>query len=133
MAAPPKNEFLAPIASGRIQAMHIGKRVNEWTPGWLDEAQVSASRVTGTIVTIDAFGNLISNIDAEIIESISNPVVHIGGHDLPMLQTYGRARPGEFLALINSFGVVEIAKAEGNAADGLGLERGAPVIILNRP
>lgn len=122
----------AEIASGRISPMHIGKLTAEWTPGWLDEADVSASKITGAIVTIDAFGNLISNIDAAMIESISNPVVHVGGHDVPMLETYGRAQPGELLALVNSFGVVEIAKAEGNAADGLGLERGAPVTISTR-
>jgi S-adenosylmethionine hydrolase len=31
--------------------------------------------------------------------------------------------------LINSFGVLEIARAEGSAADALGLGRGAPVIV----
>ena len=120
----------AEIASGRITPMHVGKLTKEWTPGWLDEPEVSASKITGTIVTIDAFGNLISNIDTAMVDKISNPVAHIGGHDIPMLQTYGRAKPGEFLALINSFGVVEIAKAEGSAAAGLGLERGAPLTIL---
>jgi S-adenosyl-L-methionine hydrolase (adenosine-forming) len=119
----------AEIASGRISPMHIGTRTSEWTPGWLDEAEVSASRITGAVVTIDAFGNLICNIDAAMIASIPDPVVHVGGHDVPILLTYGRAQPGEFLALINSFGVLEIAKAEGNAADGLGLERGAPVTV----
>jgi S-adenosylmethionine hydrolase len=46
-----------------------------------------------------------------------------------MLTTYGRAKPGEYLALINSFGVIEVACAEGSAADGLGSARGAPLII----
>ena len=127
-------DIFAPIAaefaSGHIAPMHVGKLTEEWTPGWLDEPEVSAGKVTGTIVTIDAFGNLISNIDGALIDQISNPMAHIGGHDIQMLQTYGRAKPGEFLALINSFGVVEIAKAEGSAADGLGLERGAPLTIL---
>jgi S-adenosylmethionine hydrolase len=44
-------------------------------------------------------------------------------------QTYGQCQPGDFLALINSFQVLEIARAEGSAADGLGLGRGAPVIV----
>jgi S-adenosylmethionine hydrolase len=38
-------------------------------------------------------------------------------------------RPGELLALINSFGVVEIARAEGSATEALGLGRGAPIIV----
>jgi len=123
----------AEFASGRISPMHIGKPTHDWTPGWLDEPEVSSNKVAGIIVTIDAFGNLISNIDTTMIEAMSKPMASIGGHDIPMLQTYGRAQPGEFLALVNSFGVVEIAKSEGNAAEGLGLERGAPLIIENRP
>jgi S-adenosylmethionine hydrolase len=46
-------------------------------------------------------------------------------------RTYGDVQPGEFLALINSFGVLEIARAQGSAAESLGLGRGAPVIVLN--
>ena len=121
----------AEFASGHMSPMHIGKITHDWTPGWLDEPEISSNKVTGTIVTIDAFGNLISNIDKTMIEAFANPVARIGGHVIPMLQTYGRAKPGELLALVNSFGVVEIAKAEGNAADGLGLERGAPLTILD--
>jgi S-adenosylmethionine hydrolase len=123
----------AELASGRILPKQIGKPTTEWTPGWLDEPDVSANKVTGTIVTIDSFGNLISNIDASMIECFSKPIARVGGHDIPMLQTYGRAKPGSFLALVNSFGVIEIAKAEGSAADGLGLERGAPLTISESP
>ena len=49
---------------------------------------------------------------------------------LPLNETYGNVSPGDYLALINSFGVVEIARAEGDAASGLGLGRGAPVTIV---
>ena len=34
---------------------------------------------------------------------------------------------------MNSFGVVEIARAEDSAAEGLGLSRGAPVVVRDRP
>jgi S-adenosylmethionine hydrolase len=81
------------------------------------------------IVTVDAFGNLISNIDAELISGFSQPAVHIAGHDIEMRSTYGRAKPGDYLALINSFGVLEVAKAESSAAEGLGIERGAPITV----
>ena len=119
----------AELAAGRLSLTAIGKSVSEWTPGWLEDPQVSANKVTGTVITIDAFGNLISNIDASLIDSFQEPVVHIAGLDIAMYSTYGRAKPGAFLALINSFDVIEIAKAEGSAADGLGLGRGAPVVI----
>ena len=122
----------AEIAAGRLSVQDIGRPTTNWTPGWLDDPEVAGDRVTGTVVTVDAFGNLISNIEAGLIADIDDPIVQIGGHDMPLLQTYGRAQPGEFLALINSLGVVEVAKSEGNAAEGLGLERGAPLAVRRR-
>lgn len=119
----------AELAAGRITAEQLGDAVHEWTPGWLDEPEVMSGKVSGVIVTVDTFGNLISNIDAALIDQYREPVADIAGHQIPMLSTYGRARPGEFLALVNSFGVVEVARAEGSAAEGLGSERGAPLVI----
>ena len=119
----------AEIAAGRVDVSDVGLLTSDWTPGWLDEPDVGRGRITGVIVTVDTFGNLISNIDAGLLDGFTAPVANIGGHTIPMLATYGRAKPGEFLALINSFGVVEVAKSEGSAADGLGLERGAPLVI----
>lgn len=119
----------AELAAGRIAATDIGEPVNDWVPGWIDEPEILAGKVSGVIVTIDTFGNLISNIDASLVEPFKEPVAEIAGHQIPMLSTYGRARPGDFLALVNSFGVVEIARAEGSAAEGLGSERGAPLVI----
>lgn len=121
----------AELAAGNISLEQLGRVVRTWVPGWLDEPEISGKKITGTIVTIDAFGNLISNIDAALIRDFREPVATIAGHQLPTLTTYGRAQPGDFLALVNSFGVIEIAKAEGNAAQGLGSERGAPLVITD--
>ncbi len=85
--------------------------------------------MSGIVITVDTFGNLISNIDRSMIEHFRGPVAHIAGREIRMQTTYGRAKPGEYLALVNSFDVIEVARAEGNAADGLGLERGAPIVI----
>ena len=119
----------AELASGRTNAVTIGKAVTEWTPAWIDEPEVHAGKVAGVVITFDSFGNLITNIDAALLDGIENPVVHVAGHELQLLGTYGHAKPGDYLALINSFGVIEIARAEGNAAEGLGAERGAPVVV----
>jgi S-adenosylmethionine hydrolase len=59
-------------------------------------------------------------------------VVRAGGRDMPLHRTYSDARHGEYLALVNSFGVLEIARAEMSAAAGLGLEHGAPVVVQGR-
>ena len=119
----------AELAAGRVAVSDIATPTNEWTPGWIDEPEAAAGKVAGVIVTIDTFGNLISNIDAQLIEHFSEPVADIAGHQIAMQTTYGRAQPGDYLALINSFGVIEIARAEGSAADGLGSARGAPLVV----
>jgi S-adenosylmethionine hydrolase len=80
-------------------------------------------------VTIDHFGNLITNIDEKLVDGLVSPRVRVAGLDLVLHETYGNVKPGDFLALINSFGVVEIARAEGSAADTVGLGRGAPVLV----
>ena len=114
----------AEIAAGRIAPHDIGIPTAEWTPAWLDEPELLGRKVTGVVITVDNFGNLISNIDATLLQGFRNPVVHVAGHDFAVLGTYGQAKPGDYLALVNSFGVVEIARAEGSAAEGLGAERG---------
>jgi S-adenosylmethionine hydrolase len=119
----------AELAAGRIDVVDIGTETSDWSPGWLEDPELGNGRVTGIVVTIDAFGNLITNIDASLIESFKNPSVHIAGNDIAMKATYGRVKPGEYLALINSFGVVEVARSEESAAEGLGCGRGAPVIV----
>ena len=120
------------LAAGRISIDDIGEDTSEWTPGWIDDPDQQPGKVTGVIVTVDTFGNLISNIDASMIAAFAEPVVEIAGRRVPMKPTYGRASPGDYLALVNSFDVVEIARAEESAADGLGCERGAPVIVIDR-
>ena len=121
----------AEIASGRLTAGDVGRPTADWVPGWLDPPTVGDGRVNGIIVTVDTFGNLISDIDSSMIASFGEPVAHIAGHQIGMQTTYGRAKPGDYLALINSFGVIEVARAEGNAAEGLSSDRGAPITVTD--
>ena len=124
----------AELAAGRCSPEELGEAAgaDSLVPSWVDEPLVEHASVAGVIISIDQFGNLISNIDAALIERLRLPLVHAGNHAFPLLRTYGDARPGDYLALINSFGVVEIARAEQSAADGLGLSRGAPITIRDR-
>ncbi len=119
----------AALASDRIKPEVIGRHVAALIPGWVDEATVTEQRVSGVVITIDHFGNLITNIDRRLCERLIDPVVHAGKLSLPLRRTYGDVRPGDPIALFNSFGVVEIAVAEGRAAESLGLSRGAPVSV----
>ncbi len=119
----------AELAAGRLKLEALGPPAGELIPSWIDEPEVSEDRVKGLVITVDNFGNLITNIDASLIESWPDAAVSIGRHDIPFRRTYADMKPGEYLALINSYGVLEVAMAESNASEGLSVERGAPVYV----
>ncbi|HET7202309.1 MAG TPA: SAM-dependent chlorinase/fluorinase, partial [Steroidobacteraceae bacterium] len=116
----------AELAAGRLAPAALGPVVGALVPGWLEEPVVTAGQVSGAVVTVDHFGNLLTNIDSGLLPQVPNAVVRAGGHEIPLRRTYSDVRPGDYLALVNSFGVLEVARAEQSAALGLGLDRGAP-------
>jgi hypothetical protein len=121
----------AELAAGRCLPSELGDATTTWVPSWVDEPTVERGRVQGVVITLDHFGNLITNIDASLLATMRAPKVLAAGHEFPVRRTYGDMQPGEYLALINSFDVLELARAEQSAADGLGLGRGAPVSVVD--
>ena len=120
----------AEIAAGRLSPAEVGDPTTALVPGWIEEPLIGAGQVTGTVVTIDHFGNLITNIEPRHLRALAHPLVRVAGREFALRRTYSDVRPGEYLALVNSFGVLEIAQAERSAAEGLGLARGAPVSVV---
>jgi S-adenosylmethionine hydrolase len=119
----------ASFASGSTSVADIGPVVDELVPCLLEEPVRTGQNIQGTVIAIDHFGNLITNIDQRLLESFHTPEAHAAGKRFSFHCTYGQRKPGEFMALINSFGVVEISRVESSAADSLGLGRGAPVLL----
>ena len=116
----------AELASGRCTPESLGEPA-ALTPGTMRGPRVSEEGVEGSILTVDHFGNLITNIDGRMLAGLAEPRIRIAGHVLALRRTYGDARPGELLALVNSFDLLEIACSQGSAARVLGVGRGAPV------
>jgi S-adenosylmethionine hydrolase len=118
----------AAMAAGRCDPGDLGTEVDAIDlTGWPATSPRADGGIAGVIVAVDRFGNLISNIEATAVVALSQPTVHIGGLRLPLRRTYGEAREGEYLGLINSFEVLEVARSRGNAAAGLNLAVGAPI------
>jgi len=122
----------AELAAGRCVPAELGAPTRSIVPSWIDDPVVERGAVHGVVITTDHFGNLITNIDAALLASFIEPEVHAAGRVFTLRRTYGDVRPGEYLALVNSFGVLEIACAEKSATEGLGLGRGAPVEVHAR-
>lgn len=119
----------ADLARGKLKPSAVGPQIHDVVPPWEDEPERQGDAVRGIVITFDHFGNLITNIEGGLIEDLDEPVVNVGGHDIPLRRTYGDVKPGSFVALVNSFGVVEIARAEESAVAALGVDRGAPVTV----
>lgn len=81
--------------------------------------------ILGEIITIDRFGNLITNLLAR-----HGGTVEVRGRVIPLDATsYGDVAPGALLATTGSTGLVEIAVRNGSAASLLGVPRGTGVIF----
>jgi S-adenosylmethionine hydrolase len=119
----------AALAAGTLDPRTCGDPGADYVPSVVEPASWRGGTLHGVVITSDHFGNLITNIAAEELARLQAPVVQAGGHDIPVRRTYGDAGPGDLLALVNSFGVLEVARAEQNAAEFLGLGRGAPVRV----
>ncbi len=95
----------------------------------------SSNAITGEILYIDSFGNLITNIDQADVKSLGHPaslVVDCGGRQIRgIVPTYGAALDGEFVALFDSQGRLEVAIVGGNAARELQLQVGETVVVKN--
>jgi S-adenosylmethionine hydrolase len=87
--------------------------------------------ISGEVLSIDRFGNLITNIDRPLFERCfanRSVDVRVGPHVVATLvSTYADAAPGVICALFGSSDRLEVAMNGGSAADALRVARGAPV------
>ena len=69
----------AELAAGRCLPADLGEPA-PIVPAWVDEPTVESNAVTGVVITIDHFGNLISNIDGTLLGRFRQPLVQAGNH-----------------------------------------------------
>jgi len=76
----------------------------------------------GEIVRIDRFGNCITNLPALPGRTEYEACIEVGRLParLKQVATYREAPPGEPVAIVNSYGTLEIAVRDGNAAEVIG-------------
>jgi S-adenosylmethionine hydrolase len=95
---------------------------------------VSNGVLTGEVLRVDRFGNLVTNIDRKLFEQFA----HGGSIEIAadthriarMVGTYAEAAAGELCALFGSTDHLEVAVSGGSARDQLDLGRGAAVTIM---
>ena len=120
------------LAKG-IALMSMGRSITNYQLLDLPRPEITADGISGEVVRVDRFGNLITNIDRKALEQFADGraiAVALDGRDIPrIVATYAEAPAGELCALFGSTDHLEVAVNAGDAAAALGLSRGAKATV----
>jgi S-adenosylmethionine hydrolase len=113
--------------------MSFGRAITDYHLLEIPTPVVADGQISGEVLRVDRFGNLISNIDRASFERLANAgsiTVRVGAHDVVrIVATYAEAPPDSLCALFGSTEDLEVAVNGGNAAERLGVGRGTPVLV----
>jgi len=85
------------------------------------------------VLLVDHYGNLISGFCPGPEEADSSLwEVGVAGHLVPGAKTYGDVGSGDLLALLDSYGHIEVAQRDGSAAQALGAGPGDPMTVTRK-
>jgi S-adenosylmethionine hydrolase len=132
-------DLFAPVAArlaAGARCEDLGAPVSAYERVVLPAPVRGAAGIEGQILHVDHFGNLVTNIEAALAESLAprgelrfrSSGVQVDG----LRDHYAEVAAGELLALVGSSGFVELAVREGSAAARLSAARGAPVTVTKR-
>lgn len=118
-------DIFAPVAaylSLGVSTSEVGPVLPDMKKLDLVKAEIVEGEITGEVVAIDDFGNILTNIGSNLIERLAKIdetlIIEIGGKSLlaKFVRTFGEVGPGEALCYLGSAGVLEIARNLGNLA-----------------
>lgn len=119
-------DIMAPVAAYVAKGMSeskIGPIMKNYRKFPFPHPVRSANTLTGEVISIDHFGNVISNITREYITV--NSIFNIGNKIINGVKlTYASVKDKEPLCLIGSFGFLEFSIRNGNFADTYGIKLG---------
>lgn len=123
------------LAKG-ISINSLGRSISDPHLIELPIPDVNVNGITGQVLGVDRFGNLITNIDRATFDRLARDgalAIRIADHDVArVVNTYAEAPAGTVCALFGSTEHLEIAVNGGSAAEALALGRGARVAITRQ-
>jgi hypothetical protein len=118
-------DIFAPAAahlSSGVDICKLGDLAAEPVSLDIPEPSVNGNEISGVVLYVDSFGNLVTNIPGGSIKRGSR--VYVDGYELDRISGwYGEAGKGELLAIIGSAGLLEISVNQGSAKELLGTKR----------
>jgi S-adenosylmethionine hydrolase len=125
-------DVFAPVAAALVMGTDLdalGPRVDDPVRIALPAVRRDGDRLHGEVIYVDHFGNLVTNVTDAALPGRTGPV-SIAGVTLPRVEVaYAAVEPGEPVAVVNSWGLLEIAVRDGSARDTLDADVGTPVAV----
>lgn len=132
--------ILAPAATALANGKNIydlGRQLTEIHTLINRQLRVTRNAISGHVIHVDGFGNLITNITRDSFNQFwdkRNVAIGFGRNKIYTLhQSYSSVEEGDCAVFFNSLNVLEIAINKGPAAQLLGLEFDSPVSVEFTP
>ena len=128
-------DIFAPIAahiSLGTAVDSLGTRVEKVVSNAIYPVTHADGRIVGSVIYIDHFGNLVTNIENNMLDALSGVTVQIAGNVTPLRNTFnetGFPQQNDMIALPGSNGYLEIALPNGNASITFKISAGAEVTV----
>jgi len=127
-------DIFAPVAAhlaAGVPPEMFGPPLAQLHPLAIPTPRQETDRIMGEVIHVDHFGNLMTNIPAGAVAALDGPAVAelAGGRIMPLARAYADVPVGEPLALVNSWGRIEIAVRDGNAAQVFAAGSGTVVSV----
>lgn len=131
-------DVFAPVAAALacgVPPGDLGPEVGEMHRLALPPVEHAGGGLRGQVVYVDHFGNLLTNVSEADLAAFPHRELSISIRDVRLAgvaPSYAAVAPGEPVAVVNSWGLLEIAVREGSARATLGGRVGDPLLVEGR-
>lgn len=129
-------DIMAPVAarlSLGADPAELGPLCTDFVRIALPQAEQVANKINGEVTEVDSFGNLITNITAEMLADVprgEGTRIHCDDHEtFGVFEAYSDQPPMTLIALVGSGGKLELAIVDDSAKIMLGVGVGATVTV----
>ena len=128
-------DIFAPVAghlSLGVPVTAFGRSLETFDRLALPKVVRSTAEIVGQIIYIDSFGNLFTNIEEHDLTGLAREQIQItlGAICIPGLASnYAAANAGNFVAVVNSWGLLEVAVYQGSARQNTSAKIGDKVKV----
>lgn len=125
----------AQLAAG-VDLADVGTLAEGYEKRIARKFRATKKQISGNVIHIDHYGNLITNIEAETFNILKSGkfTVQFARERMNLIHNlYNEAEDGDCFVVFNSNGLLEIGIRKGNASELLGLKHDSPVSIIFEP